>query len=212
MAASIQRVLVLVLVIFLAVAMPGAPFAARLQTSYLAGYGAVLFAGSAWFWVRSGALLWRRRRSGAILLNLGHLAPDIAGNGAGAALSAAILLWAVLFLGPRYPLAAVGYGSFGAYMLQQSLAPFLVTVQLRERGVFLPSQGVPWERIDSYTMRDVSTRIEVVIRYRTWGTFGGYPWEVAIPCPASRRASVQAILAEYIPTRGRRRSFPPAEP
>jgi hypothetical protein len=97
---------------------------------------------------------------------------------------------------------------FAAYVLLHSLLASLSRVQLRERGIALPSQYVPWERTGSYELHDGTTHTEVAIQYRTRLTFSGYPWELTLRCPTERREVLEAIMARYVPPWHKIRFFP----
>lgn len=199
-----QRVVVLLLVIIFAVA-PSVILLPSLRESYLAGCSVTLLLGSLWLWWSAGALLWRRRRAGALLLDLGPQRAERMVDVAGAALSLAILVWSLFASDLQAPLLIAGYVAFGAYMLLQSLLPLVSRVQLREAGIFLPSQYIPWQRIGSYDLRYVVDHGEIAIHYRTWGVSAGYPLELSIRCPDELRETAVHVLGQRIPFRSGRR-------
>ena len=123
-------------------------------------------------------------------------------------LSLGFAVWALRTPELHNPALALGYVGFAAYVLLHSLLASLSRVQLRERGIALPSQYVPWERIGSYKLHDGTTHTEVAIRYRTRLTFSGYPWELALRCPTERREALEAIMARYVPPWHKIRFFP----
>ena len=106
-----------------------------------------------------------------------------------------------------------GYGTMGMpWTLLACLSLLIATASLLlwrgKRGLALPSQYVPWERIGSYALHDVATHCEVAIQYRTRLTFSGYPWELTLRCPTDRREALEAIMAQYVPPWQKLRFFP----
>ena len=208
MSPQVQRVVVLLVVIGLVAVASGTLHSHDVRVSYLAAAGVALLLGSCWLWWSSGALLWRRRRAGAVLLDLGRPRSDRAASGAGVVLALGLAGWALRTPEVHNPVLALGYLGFAAYVLLHSLLASLSRVQLRERGLALPSQYVPWERIGSYALHDVATHIEVAIQYRTRLTFSGYPWELTLRCPMDRREALAFLMARYVPARHKIRLFP----
>ena len=123
-------------------------------------------------------------------------------------LSLGFAVWALRTPELHNPALALGYVGFAAYVLLHSLLASLSRVQLRERGIALPSQYVPWERIGSYALHDGATQCEVAIQYRTRLTFSGYPWGLTLRCPTDRREALEAIMAQYVPPWQKIRFFP----
>src|SRR5438128_11410485 len=156
MAAQVQRVLVLLVVIGLVAVAPGTLRSQDVRASYLAAVGVALLLGSCWLWWSSLSVLWRRRRAGAVLLDLGRPRSDRTASGAGVVLALGFALWALRTPELRNPVLALGYVGFAAYVLLHSLLALLSRVQLRERGIALPSRYVPWERIGSYALHDLT--------------------------------------------------------
>jgi hypothetical protein len=208
MSPQVQRVVVLLLVIGLVALASGTLRSHDVRASYLAAAGVALLLSSSWLWWSSSALLWRKRRSGPPLLDLGRPRSDRAVSGAGVVLSLGFAAWALHTPELHNSVLALGYVGFAAYVLLHSLLASLGRVQLRERGVALPSQYVPWERIGSYEVYEGTTHTEVAIRYRTRLTFSGYPWELTLRCPTDQREALEAILARYVPARHKIRYFP----
>lgn len=208
MTPQVQRVVVLLLVIGLVVLVPLALQSPEVRDSYVAGAGGALLLGNTWLWGSSAVLLWRRRGAGAVLLDLGRPHAERAAGVAGAVLSVALALCALVSPDLRGAVPALGCVTFALYMLLQSLLPFVGRAQLRAGGVVAPGQYIPWERIGSYAVRDRMAYMEVVIQYRTWLNFSGYPWAVTIRCPTSRWKEAAALLARHVP-RTRLRSYPP---
>jgi hypothetical protein len=178
-----------------------------MRASYLAAAGVALLLSTSWLWWSSGALLWRKRRAGVVLLDLGRRRSDRAASAAGVVLSLGFAVWALRTPELHNPALALGYVVFAAYVLLHSLLASLSKVQLRERGIALPSQYVPWERIGSYELHDRTTHTEAAIQYRTRLTFSGYPWELTLRCPTERREVLEAIMARYVPARHMIRYF-----
>ena len=208
MSSQVQRVVVLLVVIGLVAVASGTLHSHDVRASYLAAAGVALLLGSCWLWWSSGALLWRRRRAGAVLLDLGRSRSDRAASGAGVVLALGLAGWALRTPELHNPVLDAGYLGFAAYVLLHSLLASLSRVQLRERGLALPSQYVPWERIGSYALHDVTTHTEVAIQYRTRLTFSGYPWELTLRCPTDRREALAFLMARYVPARHKIRFFP----
>ena len=208
MSPQLQRVVVILLVIGLVAIASGTLHSHEMRASYLAAAGVALLLSSSWLWWSSGALLWRKRRAGPVLLDLGRPRCDRAASAAGVVLSVGFAVWALRTPELHNPALALGYVVFAAYVLLHSLLASLGRVQLRERGIALPSQYVPWERIGSYELHDVATHTEVAIRYRTRLTFSGYPWELTLRCPTERREALEAIMARYVPPWHKIRFFP----
>ena len=200
-----QRVVVLLLVIVFAVA-PSVILLPSLRESYLAGCSVTLLLGGLWLWWSAGALLWRRSRAGALLLDLGRQRVERIADVAGAALALVILAWAVFASNLQAPLLIAGYAAFSAYMLLQSVLPLFSGVQLREAGIFLPNQYIPWQRVGSYDLSYVVDHGEIAIHYRTWGVSAGYPLELTIRCPDEQRETAVHVLGQRIPFRSGRGS------
>jgi hypothetical protein len=208
MSPQLQRVVVILLVIGLVAIASGTLHSHEMRASYLAAAGVALLLSSSWLWWSSGALLWRKRRAGVVLLDLGRRRSDRAASAAGVVLSLGFAVWALRTPELHNPALALGYVVFAAYVLLHSLLASLSKVQLRARGIALPSQYVPWERIGSYELHDGTTHTEVAIQYRTWLTFSGYPWELTLRCPMERREVLEAIMARYVPPWRKIRFFP----
>ena len=208
MSPQLQRVVVILLVIGLVAIASGTLHSHEMRASYLAAAGVALLLSSSWLWWSSGALLWRKRRAGPLLLDLGRPRSDRAASAAGVVLSLGFAVWALRTPELHNPALALGYVGFAAYVLLHSLLASLSRVQLRERGIVLPSQYVPWERIGSYELHDGTTHTEVAIQYRTRLTFSGYPWELTLRCPTERREALEAIMARYVPPWHKIRYFP----
>jgi hypothetical protein len=208
MSPQLQRVVVILLVIGLVAIASGTLHSHEMRASYLAAAGVALLLSSSWLWWSSGALLWRKRHAGPVLLDLGRPRSDRAASAAGVVLSLGFAVWALRTPELHNPALALGYVGFAAYVLLHSLLASLSRVQLRERGIALPSQYVPWERIGSYELHDGTTHTEVAIQYRTRLTFSGYPWELTLRCPTERREVLEAIMARYLPPWHKIRFFP----
>lgn len=210
MTTQVQQIIVLALVIAFATVVPAlAP--SPLRSPYIAAFSATLLLGSVWYWGSVSSLFWRQRRAGAVLLDLGRAPSAVGGSVAGVVLSIGLALWALLTRDGQAAWVTVGFLSFAAYGVMQSLLPWFGRVQLRERGLALPAQYIPWERIGAYSVHDEMTQMAVLIRYRSRLSIWGYPWEVTIYCPANHWMDVATMLAEHIPRRGTRR-WPPAPP
>ena len=201
MSPQAQRLIVLLLVIGYAAALP-VLFASSLQSGYIAGCSGTLLLGSVCLWANSGLVFWRKRRAGDILLDLGRTPTPLTTIAIGLLLSLGLALWALLALRGYAVWVALGYLAFAVYMVGQFLLPLISPVRLYERGLALPSHYIPWERIGSYDLHDSGV---VDIHYRTWALFSGYPWEVTLRCPVDSRERLLALLAYYVPWRRRRR-------
>ena len=201
MTLQMQRVAVLVFVIGIAVVMPVTFIPDDLRTGYYVGVGTVLLLGSVWLWASVVFLVWRKRRAGAVLLDLGPPRREGAASAGSAALAVALAGWAVVTLGTQMPVIAVGYLGYSGHEVLQACLPFLGRVQFRQSGIALPAQFIPWMRIGSYAVSDRATYMDLALRYRTWVPVQGYPWEVSIFCPASRWTALATILAQHVPAK-----------
>src|SRR5205823_10787589 len=94
MSPQLQRVIVILLVIGLVAVASGTLHSHEMRASYLAAAGVALLLSSSWLWWSSGALLWRKRRAGPPLLDLGRPHSDRAASGAGVVLSLGFAVWA----------------------------------------------------------------------------------------------------------------------
>src|SRR5581483_2654048 len=132
MTTQVQQIIVLALVIAFATVVPAlAP--SPLRSPYIAAFSATLLLGSVWYWGSVSSLFWRQRHAGAVLLDLGRAPSAVGWSVAAVALSGGLALWALLTRDGQAAWVTVGFLSFAAYGVVQSLLPWFGRVQLRER-------------------------------------------------------------------------------